>query len=232
MENAHLRLGQLEFRQSTDKISTTLRVHCDCYMGEEEQGLLLSIFGGDTEIAAISAAVAAQFGLLAEIPRRGWRDQPLRAHGGERGEHARHDPDSRDESSRPAPGRCLPGASPERNRWEHVSVELLPGRGLGLDGLGDGVAGATGVGLLGHRPAGLAAPDLSADRLRLQSVQHPGDTRRAAQHSQPRRPEHEPTSPMPMARCNGRTSPSASISRPPPQRPSCPSQLSTKKCRY
>ena len=26
MENAHLRLGQLEFRQSTDKISTTLRV--------------------------------------------------------------------------------------------------------------------------------------------------------------------------------------------------------------
>lgn len=58
MENAHLRLGQLEFRQSTDKISTTLRVHCDCYMGEEQQCLLLSVFGGDTEIAAISAAVA------------------------------------------------------------------------------------------------------------------------------------------------------------------------------
>ena len=68
MENAHLRLGQLEFRQSTDKISTTLRVHCDCYMGEEEQGLLLSIFGGDTEIAAISAAVAANSAFSLKFP--------------------------------------------------------------------------------------------------------------------------------------------------------------------
>ena len=68
MENAHLRLGQLEFRQSTDKISTTLRVHCDCYMGEEEQGLLLSIFGGDTEIAAISAAVAGNSAFSLQFP--------------------------------------------------------------------------------------------------------------------------------------------------------------------
>lgn len=68
MEDAHLRLGQLEFRQSTDKISTTLRVHCDCYMGEEEQGLLLSILGGDTEIAAISAAVAASSAFSLKYP--------------------------------------------------------------------------------------------------------------------------------------------------------------------
>ena len=68
MENAHLRLGQLEFRQSTDNISTTLRVHCDCYMGEEEQGLLLSAFGGDTEIAAISAAVAANSAFSLKYP--------------------------------------------------------------------------------------------------------------------------------------------------------------------
>jgi len=68
LENAHLRLGQLEFRQSTDKISTTLRVHCDCYMGEEEQGLLLSIFGGDAEIAAISAAVSANSAFSLKYP--------------------------------------------------------------------------------------------------------------------------------------------------------------------
>jgi hypothetical protein len=68
LEDAHLRLGQLEFRQSTDKISTTLRVHCDCYMGEEEQGLLLSIFGRDTEIAAISAAVAANSAFSLKFP--------------------------------------------------------------------------------------------------------------------------------------------------------------------
>ena len=60
MENAYLRLGQLEFRQNTDKITTTLQVHCDCYMGtEEDGGLLLSVFGGDNEIAAIAAAIAA-----------------------------------------------------------------------------------------------------------------------------------------------------------------------------
>jgi len=68
LENAHLRLGQLEFRQSTGKISTTLRVYCDCYMGEEEQGLLLSILGGDAEIAAISAAVAASSAFSLKYP--------------------------------------------------------------------------------------------------------------------------------------------------------------------
>jgi hypothetical protein len=37
-------------------------------MGEEEQGLLLSIFGGDTEIAAISAAVAANSAFALKYP--------------------------------------------------------------------------------------------------------------------------------------------------------------------
>jgi len=69
LENAHLRLGQLEFRQNTDKISTTLRVHCDCYMGDEEdEGLLLSVFGGDNEIAAISAAIASNAAFSLKYP--------------------------------------------------------------------------------------------------------------------------------------------------------------------
>src|SRR6266536_3687679 len=68
LQNAHLRFGLLEFRQSTDKINTTLRLHCDSYMGEEEQGLLLSVFGGDTEIAAISAAVAANSSFSLKYP--------------------------------------------------------------------------------------------------------------------------------------------------------------------
>jgi len=37
-------------------------------MGEEEQGLLLSIFGGDTEIAAISAAVAGNSAFSLKFP--------------------------------------------------------------------------------------------------------------------------------------------------------------------
>ena len=69
MQNAHLRFGQLEFRQNTDKISTTLNVHCDCYMGDQEdQGLLFSVFGGDNEIAAISAAVAANAAFSLKYP--------------------------------------------------------------------------------------------------------------------------------------------------------------------
>ncbi len=195
MENAHLRLGQLEFRQSTDKISTTLRVHCDCYMGEEEQGLLLSIFGGDTEIAAISAAVAGNSAFSLKFPGEDG-ETSLCVRMGENAANMR--------GTILIPGMSHPVrhlvvvSQALRQNGIDGSTYLLnysPRRGVGLDGLSNGVAGATGVGLLGHRPTGLAAPDHSADRLRLQSVQHPGDTRRAAQHSQPRRPEHEPSFP-------------------------------------
>lgn len=77
MKNAHLRFGQLEFRQSTANIMTTLRVQCDCYMGESDfpgdgdeadRGLLLSVFGGDNEIAAVSAAVSSNSPFSLKFP--------------------------------------------------------------------------------------------------------------------------------------------------------------------
>jgi len=66
MKNAHLRMGLLEYRQATRNIATNIRVRVAHYMGEGEQGHLLSVFGGDTEIGAISAAISenARFTLL------------------------------------------------------------------------------------------------------------------------------------------------------------------------
>lgn len=58
MENAHLRLGRLEFCRFSTNISTHIKVRVDRFMGEKESCQLLSCFGGDAEIGAISAAVS------------------------------------------------------------------------------------------------------------------------------------------------------------------------------
>ena len=59
MQNAHLRLGRLEYARSSAKISTRVSVSVDRYMGEAGgQGHLLSIFGGDADVGAIAAAIS------------------------------------------------------------------------------------------------------------------------------------------------------------------------------
>src|ERR1700738_4839250 len=57
MQNAHLRLGQLEYLRSTAHIRTSIRLQVDRYMGDEAEGHLLSLYGGDAEVGAIAAAV-------------------------------------------------------------------------------------------------------------------------------------------------------------------------------
>ena len=57
MQNAHLRLGQLEYARSSTSIKTNIRLHVGHYMGEAGQGHLLSLFGGDAEVGAIAAAI-------------------------------------------------------------------------------------------------------------------------------------------------------------------------------
>ena len=57
MKNAHLRLGLLEYVRITEKASTRIRVRVDRYMGEDGQAHLLSVFGNDSDIGAITAAV-------------------------------------------------------------------------------------------------------------------------------------------------------------------------------
>jgi hypothetical protein len=57
MQNAHLRLGRLEYVLHTEGTNTHVGLHVDRYMGDGEQAHLLSIFGGDAEVGAIHAAI-------------------------------------------------------------------------------------------------------------------------------------------------------------------------------
>ena len=57
MENAHLRMGLLEYERYTEKITTRIRVRVSHYMGEDEDAHLLSVFGNDSDVGAITAAV-------------------------------------------------------------------------------------------------------------------------------------------------------------------------------
>jgi hypothetical protein len=57
MENAHLRLGLLEYQRMTEKTTTRIRVRVERYVGEDRQAHLLSIFGNDSDVGAITAAV-------------------------------------------------------------------------------------------------------------------------------------------------------------------------------
>jgi hypothetical protein len=57
MQNAHLRLGMLEYHRMTEKTSTRIRLRVDRYVGEDEQAHLISVFGNDSDVGAITAAV-------------------------------------------------------------------------------------------------------------------------------------------------------------------------------
>jgi hypothetical protein len=57
MQNAHLRLGRLQYTRNTEKTNTQISVHVDHYIGNGEQSHLLSVFGGDAEVGAIRAAI-------------------------------------------------------------------------------------------------------------------------------------------------------------------------------
>ena len=66
MENAHLRMGLLEYERYTEKIATRIRVRVSHYIGEDEDAHLLSVFGNDSDIGAITAAIyeKARFRLM------------------------------------------------------------------------------------------------------------------------------------------------------------------------
>ena len=57
MQNAHLRLGLLEYHRVTEKTSTRIRLRVDRYVGKDEQAHLISVFGNDSDVGAITAAV-------------------------------------------------------------------------------------------------------------------------------------------------------------------------------
>ena len=60
MKDAHLRLGLLEYERHSEKISTRIRVRVSHYIGEDADAHLLSVFGNDSDVGAITAAVYDQ----------------------------------------------------------------------------------------------------------------------------------------------------------------------------
>jgi hypothetical protein len=67
MKNAHLRMGTLQFHKVTRDTTIDVRLWLDRLIAEHEDGAqglakahLISVFGGDQEIAAIGAAIAEE----------------------------------------------------------------------------------------------------------------------------------------------------------------------------
>jgi hypothetical protein len=75
MKNAHLRFGWLTYVKSTEKTTTSIKLHLDRFIGEllpdpprQAKAHLISVIGGDTQIAAISAAISMSDRFMVEGP--------------------------------------------------------------------------------------------------------------------------------------------------------------------
>jgi hypothetical protein len=75
MKNAHLRFGWLTYVKSTEKTTTSIRLHLDRFIGEmlpdpprQAKAHLISVIGGDTQISAISAAISLSDRFVVEGP--------------------------------------------------------------------------------------------------------------------------------------------------------------------
>jgi hypothetical protein len=75
MINAHLRFGWLTYVKSTEKTTTSIKLRLDRFIGEllpgpprQAKAHLISVIGGDTQIAAVSAAISLGDRFLVEGP--------------------------------------------------------------------------------------------------------------------------------------------------------------------
>jgi hypothetical protein len=75
MKNAHLRFGWLTYVKSTEKTTTSIKLRLDRFIGElmpdpprQAKAHLLSVIGGDTQIAAVSAAISMGDRFMVEGP--------------------------------------------------------------------------------------------------------------------------------------------------------------------
>ncbi|HEX3103143.1 MAG TPA: hypothetical protein VHQ22_01750, partial [Terriglobales bacterium] len=75
MKNAHLRFGRLNYVNSTEKTTTSIKLHLDRFIGEvlpdpprQAKAHLISVIGGDTQISAVSAAISMGERFMVEGP--------------------------------------------------------------------------------------------------------------------------------------------------------------------
>ena len=80
MKNAHLRLGLLEYLRITEKTSTRIRLRVDRYIGEDRQAHLLSVFGNDSDVGAITAAVHEKAAFSLTFPDEETKEVSLGEH--------------------------------------------------------------------------------------------------------------------------------------------------------
>lgn len=75
MKNAHLRFGWLMYVKSTEKTTTSIKLHLDRFIGEllpdpprQAKAHLISVIGGDTQVSAISVAISLGDRFMIEGP--------------------------------------------------------------------------------------------------------------------------------------------------------------------
>jgi len=75
MKNAHLRFGWLMYVKSTEKTTTSIKLHLDRFIGEmlpdpprQAKAHFISVIGGDTQISTISAAISMGDRFMIEGP--------------------------------------------------------------------------------------------------------------------------------------------------------------------
>ena len=75
MKNAHLRFGWLTYVKSTERTTTSIRLRLDRFIGEvlpdpprQAKAQLISVIGGDTQVAAVSAAITLGDRFMVEGP--------------------------------------------------------------------------------------------------------------------------------------------------------------------
>ena len=75
MKNAHLRFGWLIYVKSTEKTTTSIKLRLDRFIGEvlpdpprQAKAHLISVIGGDTQVAAVSAAISLGDRFMVEGP--------------------------------------------------------------------------------------------------------------------------------------------------------------------
>jgi len=82
MKNAHLRFGWPTYVKSTEKTTTSIKLRLDRFIGEvlpdpprQAKAHLISVIGGDAQVAAISAAISLgdRFMSLTSIPPVWWK---------------------------------------------------------------------------------------------------------------------------------------------------------------
>jgi hypothetical protein len=68
MQNTHLRMGRLEYRRTSGSTNTRISVYVDRYVGEGDDAHLISLFGGDAEVGAITAAIYEKHTFTVRFP--------------------------------------------------------------------------------------------------------------------------------------------------------------------